>query len=189
MSRVHVFTIAALLACAGLAHGASIIEEDFARRSPDIHWPAGYTPARADLFAHNEIVVNASCAAVFRQLAAAEHWPAWYANARDVRVRGGRTQLQKGSRFEWTTFGLPVRSRVREFEPARRIGWFGKAPKLKAYHTWLLTPRDGGCFVQSEEVVLGQGARDLAKSDPAAMHSGHDLWNQALKAAVEASPM
>ena len=25
---------------------------DLARRSPDIHWPAGFEPEKADLFAH-----------------------------------------------------------------------------------------------------------------------------------------
>ena len=35
------------------------MKEDLANRSPDIHWPEGFTPADADLFAHNEISINA----------------------------------------------------------------------------------------------------------------------------------
>ena len=35
------------------------VKEDLANRSPDIHWPEGFTPADADLFAHNEISINA----------------------------------------------------------------------------------------------------------------------------------
>jgi len=29
------------------------MKDDLAHRSPDIHWPAGFEPERADLFAHN----------------------------------------------------------------------------------------------------------------------------------------
>ena len=32
---------------------AMSMKDDLAHRSPDIHWPAGFEPERADLFAHN----------------------------------------------------------------------------------------------------------------------------------------
>src|SRR5580658_11363771 len=38
---------------------------DGAQRSGNIHWPDGFHPEQADLFAHNEIVVHASCEKVF----------------------------------------------------------------------------------------------------------------------------
>lgn len=165
----------------------TVIEDDLDRRSPDIHWPAGFTPDKADLFAHNEIQIAASCTKVFNTITRAEKWPSWYPNSKDVKVHGSRDgTLRAGSRFDWNTFGLAVQSRIHEFVSGRRIGWFGNAENLKAYHTWLLTPKAGGCFVQTEEVVKGQGAIDLRKSDPAAMHKGHDVWNETLKAAAEA---
>ena len=179
----------ALLACSTMheTHARTVVEDDLERRTPDIHWPTGFTPDKADLFAHNEIQINASCKKVFNTIAHAEKWPSWYPNSKDVKVRGARDgTLKRGSRFDWNTFGLAVHSRVHEFVPGRRIGWFGDADNLKAYHTWLLTPKSGGCFVQTEEVVKGQGAIDLRKSDPAAMHKGHDVWNETLKAAAEA---
>ncbi|QGZ41025.1 uncharacterized protein YndB with AHSA1/START domain [Pseudoduganella flava] len=174
---------------AGPAQDGIQMARDLAARSPDVHWPAEFTPDVADLFAHNDIDVAASCEDVFAQLADAARWPSWYANAEDVRVQGGRAgKLGPGSRFDWRTFGLPVRSRVHEYVEDERIGWFGDAPDLRAYHTWLLTPRDGGCLVQSEEVVRGPGALRLRDADPAGMHKGHDVWNAALKAAVERRP-
>jgi hypothetical protein len=36
------------------------IQDDVTRRSADIHWPDRLTPTNADLFAHNEIVAQAS---------------------------------------------------------------------------------------------------------------------------------
>ena len=179
---------AAVIACSGGAHAQSrtIVDEDLEKRSAEIHWPAGFTPDKADLFAHNEIQIAASCAKVFGTITAAAKWPGWYPNSQDVKVRGSHDgKLTKGSQFDWTTFGLAVHSRVHEFVPNRRIGWFGSAPNLEAYHTWLLKPNKGGCFVQTEEVVKGQGAIDLRKSDPAAMHKGHDVWNETLKTTVE----
>jgi uncharacterized protein YndB with AHSA1/START domain len=159
--------------CAGAAEDGTQMARDLAARAAGIHWPAGFTPDAADLFAHNEIHVAASCRAVFATLADAARWPSWYANAHGVRVYGSRDgRLGPASRFDWRTFGLAVRSRVHEYVQDERIGWFGDAPELRAYHTWLLTPRDGGCLVQSEEVVRGPGAVRLRDADPAGMHKG-----------------
>ena len=48
---------------------------DGAQRSKDIHWPDGFHPEQADLFAHNEIFVHASCKKGFTNLADAQAWP------------------------------------------------------------------------------------------------------------------
>ena len=45
---------------------------DGAQRSNQIHWPDGFQPEQADLFAHNEIFVHASCKKVFTNLADAQ---------------------------------------------------------------------------------------------------------------------
>jgi hypothetical protein len=45
---------------------------DGAQRSNQIHWPDGFHPEQADLFAHNEIFVHASCKKVFINLADAQ---------------------------------------------------------------------------------------------------------------------
>jgi hypothetical protein len=51
---------------------------DGAQRFKDIHWPDGFHPEQADLFAHNEIVVHASCEKVFANIVDAQVWPSWY---------------------------------------------------------------------------------------------------------------
>lgn len=38
---------------------------DWPLRSSEIHWPAGHTPADADLFAHNELLIHSSCSIVW----------------------------------------------------------------------------------------------------------------------------
>jgi hypothetical protein len=88
------------------------MKDDLANRSPDIHWPQAFDPVRADLFAHNEILIDATCEQVWRHIIAAPKWPEWYPNSKDVLILGddGRV-LNHGTTFRWTTFGLPLEAR------------------------------------------------------------------------------
>jgi uncharacterized protein YndB with AHSA1/START domain len=177
---------AALLAAATAAHAAqpATMQDDLSHRSPHIHWPDGFDPATADLFAHNETHVYASCERVWSYIVDAEKWPRWYPNAADVHlVDGGMGQLAEGSVFRWTTFGLKIESRIHEFVPRSRIGWYGYAPGSAPafYHTWYLTPADGGCHVIMEEVGKGADAAGLRRKDEGLMHHGHDVWLVTLK--------
>jgi uncharacterized protein YndB with AHSA1/START domain len=161
---------------------ALTVNGDGAQRSKDIHWPDGFHPEQADLFAHNEIVVHASCEKVFANIVEAEAWPSWYPNSHNVSVLNGPDgKLRKGARFSWDTFGVHIESRVHEFVPGSRIGWFGDGTGLNAYHTFLLLKTDEGCHIVTEEVVKGHGAIDLRQKQPNAMHEGHDLWLSTLK--------
>ena len=161
---------------------ALTVNGDGVQRSKDIHWPDGFHPEQADLFAHNEIVVLASCEKVFANIADAQEWPSWYPNSYNVKVLNSPDgKLHKEARFSWDTFGHHIQSRVHEFVPGSRIGWFGDGTGLNAYHTFLLSKTDDGCHIVTEEVVKGSGAVDLRQKQPNAMHEGHDLWLSTLK--------
>jgi hypothetical protein len=41
-----------------LAQTSQVDNPDWPLRSSEIHWPAGHTPADADLFAHNELLIS-----------------------------------------------------------------------------------------------------------------------------------
>jgi hypothetical protein len=90
------------------------MKDDLAHRSPDIHWPAGFEPERADLFAHNELIINASCERVWTHIIDASRWPTWYPNSKDVEIQGGDPVLRDGTVFRRTTFGLAIESRVQQ---------------------------------------------------------------------------
>ena len=156
----------------------SRMARDLATRDRDIHWPAGFEPEHADLFAHNEARLNASCDTVWRQIVDAPAWPTWYPNAQDVMLLGGARVLGPNVRWRWTTFGLSIESHVHEFVPGRRLGWFGGAPgKAPAfYHSWLLNPDGDGCRVVMDEVGIGPGAVAFREADEGRMHRGHTLW-------------
>ena len=72
--------------------------------------------------------------------------------------------MNAGSVFRWTTFGLPLESRINEFTPYSRIGWYGYAPgeKPSFYHTWYLKADGDGCRVVTDEVGMGQARRICA---------------------------
>jgi hypothetical protein len=95
--------------------------------------------------------------------------------------------LKDGIAFRWTTFGLPLESKIREFVPFTRIGWYGYAPGTEPtfYHTWYLTGRGNGCQVVTDEVGNGPDAANLRQTDEGLMHRGHDLWLATLRWVAE----
>jgi uncharacterized protein YndB with AHSA1/START domain len=167
------------------------MKDDLANRSPDIHWPPEFDPLKADLFAHNELLIDASCERVWQHIIEAPKWPQWYPNARDVSiVSGSNPVLEVGTAFRWTTFGLTIESRIHEFVPFSRIGWYGYAAGTEPafYHTWYLIRRGNGCLVVTDEVGNGRDAANLRQTDEGLMHRGHDLWLATLRWVAENKP-
>jgi hypothetical protein len=110
----------------------------------------------------------------------------WYPNAHDVQLPNSENGiLRSHTRFEWNTFGVHIESTVNEYVPDKRLGWFGKGPSVQAYHTWLLAPATDGCRIVTEEATKGPKAAAGRKSDPGALHAGHELWMIRLKALSE----
>jgi uncharacterized protein YndB with AHSA1/START domain len=167
------------------------MKDDLANRSLEIHWPPGFDPRKADLFSHNKLLINASCERVWQHIIEASKWPEWYPNSRDVRiVNDSSSVLRDGTVFRWTTFGLPLESKIREFVPFSRIGWYGCAPGSGPtfYHTWYLSRRGNGCLVVTDEVGNGRDAANLRQTDEGLMHRGHDLWLATLRWVAESKP-
>ena len=90
-------------------------------------------------------------------------------------------RLRKNARISWETFGFHIESRVWEFEPSSRLGWFGDGKDVHAYHTFFLTKTPEGCHIVTEEVVKGPGAIHFREQQPNTMHDGHQLWLTSLK--------
>lgn len=154
--------------------------------NPQIHWPEDVNPTKADAFVHNEIYIKAPAATIWRNLVQAGEWPTWYANSADIKIEGSDTgRFQAGSVFTWKTFGFPVHSRIHEFVPQSRLGWYGDGTGIRAYHTWLIIPKDDGCEVVTEESQVGPSAIAFNLAQPTAMFDGHHWWLTALKARCE----
>ena len=159
------------------------VKHDLANRSQDIPWPAGFDPAKADLFSHNQLVINASCDKVWDRIVDATKWPEWYPNSKDVHLLNGAKILGADTTWRWTTFGLPLESKVHEYVPRTRLGWYGYTPGAQPtfYHTWYLATQGEGCHVVMDEAGIGKDAAHLRETDEGVMHRGHDLWLATLK--------
>jgi uncharacterized protein YndB with AHSA1/START domain len=162
---------------------------DLAMRTADIRWPDRFDPQHADLFAHNALAIAAPCERVWRHIIDAARWPDWYPNAKSVRLLGGDTVLGAGTTWRWTTFGLAIESRVHEYVPPTRLGWFGYAPGAQPSfcHMWYLMPQGNSCFVAMDEVGIGTDSVHLRETDEGLMHRGHDLWLATLKWVAESA--
>jgi uncharacterized protein YndB with AHSA1/START domain len=171
-----------------LDYKAMSMKDDLAHRSPDIHWPTGFEPEKADLFAHNDLIIDASCERVWTHIIDANRWPTWYPNSKDVEIQRGDLVLREGTVFRWTTFGLAIESEVHEYVSNQRLGWYGYVPGAKPsfYHSWYLQPQGAMCHVVMDEAGVGKDAAGLRKSDETLMHRGHDLWLATLKWVAEA---
>jgi hypothetical protein len=183
----HAIVAALLLATVpAFAQTALTVNDDGAHRSPEIRWPSGFIPEDADLYAHNQIDIDASCSRVWKHLIAAPTWSSWYSNAHNVRLVGTKANhLQRNTSFSFDTFGAHFNAKVAEFDPNERLAWFGKGVGNEAYHAWLLTGTANSCTVVTEEVAKGPNALAIRQRDANAMHKGHDLWLQGLKTVSE----
>jgi hypothetical protein len=67
------------------------------------------------MFAHNGIVINASCANVWNHLVQAQEWPKWCPFSGKVVIRDRSPILQKDTKFTWRGLDLPPDSGVGPF--------------------------------------------------------------------------
>jgi len=144
-------------------------------------WPTGFDPRTAPVYARNEIRTPLTAEQLWPALTTATRWPQWYPHARHVSITGGGESLTASSRFTWTTLRVRVKTRVTEFEPARRLAWSGSGPGANGYHRWILTPAtDGGCLVTTEEVQIGLLPRLAARRLRRTLHTYHQEWLERL---------
>jgi hypothetical protein len=183
------------------------VSRDWAERSPEVNWPTPMFNKAAEIFAHNQIVINASCEIVWNHLVHAELWPHWCPYSGKVTIWGGSQVLQKKSKFTWVSSDLPqeiaafpgipadrVDGLVVECVPPNRLGWrsFGRAqtihgPLVDSYHNWYIKPMGSRkCVVTFEEVATGVAARWARAAYPEFVHLSHEHWLEALKRISEA---
>jgi uncharacterized protein YndB with AHSA1/START domain len=162
-------------------------EEQAARvDAPAIRWPERYEPAKSKVFVSNEIIVPAPVEQVWAWLIRAELWPRWYANSKDIHfLSHAGPDLRDRSRFRWKTFGVKVTSKVREFEPGRRLAWDAHGIGIEAWHGWVLTPLHdadafGSTHVLTEETQHGWLASLGKRFAPTRTYEQHQLWLEGL---------
>lgn len=154
-------------------------------------WPDRFDPRVSPIYALNDIDVKASPEVVWRLLVDAENWVRYFPPEDQVRLSGGETQLDLGTRYTRVTVGFPMSLEVTECVPFRRLAWMttvdGDETGSTAYHGWVITPTDGGCHVLTEETQQGEFFLDvIGHKHPGALYRYHQNWVERLAAAAEA---
>ena len=155
-----------------------------------IRWPEQHRPEVSALHAVNELQIAAPRDRVFAWLRRPDLWPSYYGNSRFVKHHEGPwPEVELGSRFRWFTFGVMVQSEIVEFEPAERLAWSAKELGATGHHGWVLTERDGGTFVRTEETQRGWGMALAKPVMSRLMVRYHQNWLEGLaRVAAEGPP-
>ncbi len=151
------------------------------------HWPTGFHPDHAPVFAHNEIVSVRPVRDLWPALIRAARWPEWYAHATDVQGIGPGEDLVLGRTFRWKTLGVRVTTTVTELVPNKALAWSGTARGSRGYHRWALYPTpDGGSRIVTEEVQAGPVPTMLAARLRKNLVAYHQEWLEGLVAQGQA---
>jgi uncharacterized protein YndB with AHSA1/START domain len=155
-----------------------------------IRWPAEHRPEVSTLHAVNEQQMDASRQNVWAWLIRPDLWPSYYSNSRFVRhLDGPWPEVELGSRFRWLTFGVIVSSEIVECEPLERIAWSAKELGASGHHGWVLSERDGGTFIRTEETQRGWGMTLAKPVMSRLMPRFHQRWLEGLaRVAAEGPP-
>lgn len=107
----------------------------------------------APVFATRQARIQAPIDQVWSILSDIENWAVWNPAVGHADLKG---PLCSGTRFEWVTSGLPIRSVLEVVDPPYRIGWTGNAPLIRARHVWtLLRISDEETMVMTSESFEG----------------------------------
>jgi hypothetical protein len=157
----------------------------------ELSWPDEHRPEVSVFHAVNELQIGAEPEVVMEWLCRPDLWPSYYVNARFVKHLGGPwPRIELGSRWRWFSFGAFVTSELVEYEPGQRLAWSAReALGASGHHGWVLSPRDGGTFVHTEETQKGWGIRLVKPVLRPLMLRFHQRWLEGLaKVAAEGAP-
>ena len=99
-------------------------------------------------------------------------------------LEGAWPAVKPGTRFRWLTFGVIVHSEVVEYSPFQRLAWSAKELGAAGHHGWVLTERDGGTFVRTEETQRGAMVGLMKPVMKPLMVRFHQRWLEGLARAA-----
>jgi uncharacterized protein YndB with AHSA1/START domain len=154
-----------------------------------IRWPEEHRPEVSSLHAVNELQMEAPRENVWAWLRRPDLCPSYYRNSHLVRHRAGAwPEVALYSSFRWLTFGVIVNSKIVEYEPPERLAWSAKELGARGHHGWVLTEREGGTFVRTEETQRGWGMALAKPVMSRLMVRQHQKWLEGLARAAAQGP-
>jgi len=143
----------------------------------------------AEIKAEKTIMVNAPADKIWRVMLEVASWPRWFPALKGAGMVSGQP-LAKDSVlwFKLALVGpaLPMRVRVTESVPAKRVAWMGGMLGVTGVHSFDFEAQGDKTRVTSREVLQGPmvGLMKLLFNDDD-LGRLHQDWIQALKAAAE----
>lgn len=143
-----------------------------------VRWPVDYEPHGAAIHVVNTCASDAAPEAVWAWLVRPERWNAYDDNVSRIRhLAGAWPVLDRGSRFSWVTFGVPVITEVTECELSSRLAWTGSGRGSRGHQAWLLTGLIGcGTAIRTEETQRGAASLIARPFLARAMRQRHQRW-------------
>ncbi|MEE4543113.1 SRPBCC family protein [Streptomyces sp. V4-01] len=142
---------------------------------PDIHWPAGFSPADGHSFHRVQAVVHGPPERAFAVLTDVTRWTSWVPECREVSTDAFVET------FEAHWAGHPFEVFVGENEPPRRLGWLGIGGGVQLYQAWLLTAVEDGTHIVVENVVRSSTPKTFDALSLAWTRRLDELWPAQLK--------
>lgn len=129
-----------------------------------------------------KIRVDAPVETVWTVLAAIDRWADWQREASQAALEGG---LAKGSRFEWKSGGVRIRSELHIVKPHTYFGWTGRSLGTYTIHNWTFEEAGGARFVTCEESMEGRPLRTFTNRFQRTVDSGMANWLELLRMRCE----
>ncbi len=155
-----------------------------------IDWPADLDPSEAAFHAVNELQIDAPREHVWEWLRRPSLWPEYYGNSWLVKHHEGPWPgAEVGTRFRWVTFGIVVQSEIVECNALDgRFTWSASELGAKGHHVWMLSDRDGGTFVRTEETQRGWSIAPIRPVMSRLMVRYHQRWLEGLARVAAGGP-
>jgi len=143
-------------------------------------WPNGLEPAVSPVYVYNEATIPAPPQVVWDHLTRPLECPAWFSQAKNVRIEAGPPVIGAGSVVVWEMLGATIRVKVERAEAGKLLAWEGGATGVHAYHAWILVPAGKGTRVVTVETENGAVPGLLAPYLRSALHEAHAEWLRGL---------
>ena len=143
--------------------------------------PTGIDSA-APVIAHHEVDILAPLDIVWQLHADVNAWPTWQTDITAAHADGA---LEPGASFDWTTFGLSIRSTIYDLVERSHMLWGGTADGITAVHEWIFGETPTGVHVTTNESFAGEPVAADAAEMQSILDASLVSWLDHLRAAAE----
>ena len=136
----------------------------------------------APVLAHHEIEIAAPRARVWRLHTAVNDWPKWHS---EITAAEMTADFERGSSFDWTSYGFPVTSTIYSVDEGSQVLWGGTAGGMTGVHEWAFDETPDGVRVTTTESFASEPVEADLDSMQSMLDQSLVSWLAHLKAAAE----